>query len=129
MTEWKMQEFIILTFLLFQVLVGVVGFRKCVGCKEKVSIKWEKVEPNIVLKMKINKKSKKIELQKSPLVLDPYDPRDRDTCIFEGYWNANKKETPITVLGCPNDQEIEVSNIFIRSDPRNWCKFSYLIWP
>ena len=67
-----------------------------------------KVYPNVVLKMKINKKSKIIELQKSPLVLEPYDPRNRATCIFEGYWDANKYETPITVLGCPRHQEIEV---------------------
>ena len=107
MTEWKIKEFIILTFLLLQV-VGVVGIRQCVGCKEKVNIKWQKVRPNVVLKMKINKKSKEIKLEKSPLVLDPYDPHNRDTCIFEGYWDANKYKTPITVLGCPNDQEIEV---------------------
>ena len=75
--------------------------------------------------MKIKKKSKKIQLQKSPLVLEPYDPHNRDTCIFEGYWDAKKHETPITVLGCPNDMEIEVR--LDQSDPRNWRKFSYLI--
>ena len=84
------------------------SLRQCVGCKEKVKIKWEKVRPNIIMKMKINSKSKNIELQKSPLVLDPYDPHNQDTCIFEGYWDANKHKTPITVLGCPHDQEIEV---------------------
>ena len=90
------------------------SLKQCVGCKEKVKIKWKKVKPTLVLEMKINKKSKDIELQKSPLVLEPYDPLlDPDTCIFEGYWEEiknNKKETtPITVLGCPNAVNIEVS--------------------
>ena len=88
--------------------------KQCVGCKEKVKIKWKKVKPTLVLEMKINKKSKDIELQKSPLVLEPYDPLlDPDTCIFEGDWeeikNDKKETTPITVLGCPNAVNIEVS--------------------
>ena len=90
------------------------SLKQCVGCKEKVKIKWKKVKPTLVLEMKINKKSKDIELQKSPLVLEPYDPLlDPDTCIFEGNWeeikNDKKETTPITVLGCPNAVNIEVS--------------------
>ena len=128
MTEFKIKELIFLTFLSLQIVgnfykkpefaqkILIMFFmfwlseslRQCVGCKEKVKIKWEKVRPNIIMKMKIDKKSKNIELQKSPLVLDPYDPHNQDTCIFEGYWDANKHKTPITVLGCPHDQEIEV---------------------
>ena len=128
MIQWKIKEFIIFTSLLQQI-VGtknrvkyitkiLITFSKfsisesggrCLGCKEKVKIEWLSTRPNVVLKMKINKlKSKIIELEKSPLVLEPYDPNNRDTCIFEGYWDANKFETPITVLGCPNGQEIEV---------------------
>ena len=92
--------------------------KQCVGCKEKVKIKWKKVKPTLVLEMKINKKSQDIELQKSPLVLEPYDPLlDPDTCIFEGNWeeikNDKKETTPITVLGCPNAVNIEVSFFYL----------------
>ena len=138
MTEFKIKELISLIFLSLQIVGNCYkktrictkksdnvfhvlfseSLRQCVGCKEKVKIKWEKLRPNIIMKMKIDSKSKNIELQKSPLVLDPYDPQNQDTCIFEGYWDANKHKTPITVLGCPHGQEIEVCKIFIRVIPK-----------
>ena len=74
-----------------------------------MTIKWETTGTDVFLNMKINKlKSKRIELEKSPLVLEPYDSQDPDTCVFEGYWDANKYTTPITVLGCPFGLDIEV---------------------
>ena len=80
-----------------------------------MNIKWETTGTDVFLNMKIilkgqiKGKSKRVELQKSPLVLEPYDSQDPDTCVFEGYWDANKYTTPITVLGCPFGLDIEVN--------------------
>ena len=78
--------------------------------KENLKIEWQGVGNNVFIKMKINKmKSRDIKLQKSPLVLDKYDPKnDPSTCVFEGYFDEKAPKTPILVLGCPSADEIEV---------------------
>ena len=82
----------------------------CITCPEKVRIKWLGIGRNVILEIKINKKPKyQIKLQKSPLVLDEYDPKNNpSSCVFEGYLDEKKLEIPITVLGCPSSSEIEV---------------------
>ena len=143
MTEFKIKELIFLTFLSLQIVgnfykkpefaqkILIMFFmfwlseslRQCVGCKEKVKIKWEKVRPNIIMKMKIDSKSKNIELQKSPLVLDPYDPHNQDTCIFEGYWDANKHNC----LGMSKWSR-NWSKIFIRMIPEIGLNYHNGFW-
>ena len=82
----------------------------CINCPEKVRITWLGIGRNVILEIKINKKPKyQIKLQKSPLVLDEYDPKNNpSSCVFEGYLDEKKLKTPVTVLGCPSSSEIEV---------------------
>ena len=82
----------------------------CINCPEKVHITWLGIGRNVILEIKINKKPKyQIKLQKSPLVLDEYDPKNNpSSCVFEGYLDEKKLKTPVTVLGCPSSSEIEV---------------------
>ena len=76
---------------------------------EKVKIKWNvDIHGNdIELEIKIGKTKHNTKLQKSPMVIGYYDPKIPSTCIFDGY--LKKLKTPITVLGCPSSEEIEVN--------------------
>ncbi len=49
-----------------------------------------------------------IHLKVSPMVLGGYNFHKPETCIFEGYLIPDKRTAPITVLGCPFSDSLEV---------------------
>ena len=78
---------------------------------------------DIDIEIKINNSKYKTKLQKSPMVIGRYDPLIPSTCIFDGY--LDKLKTPITVLGCPSSEKIEVNLCgFINSKLRFTLKFT-----
>ena len=98
-----------LLYVIHSLVPNLIKLCQILVSSEKVKIKWyvDLHGNDIDIEIKINNSKYKTKLQKSPMVIGRYDPLIPSTCIFDGY--LDKLKTPITVLGCPSSEKIEVN--------------------